>query len=328
MSVVRRKLRRIAAPLVSVVLALGIFMGITTLAHAATLDPSATPTDTATATDTVTPTDTPTTTPTDTATPTPTPTDTATPTPTPTPTPVQITTWWAVRQRTIAGGRTYFLARPFCAPLASQECADFLQKPRPMVIYGHPANWPEDATTATNVLAWLRHIDQDTIYAFAVSAGGTKMFDAQLCCTATPVDELAYLIGAVDDTAAMVGVDRSRVGLMGISNGGMLAELGACQRPDLFKAAASVSGTYAGMCNVGTSTVRQWHGSADTSVPLNGGNVYIAGAWRAVPPAASLAQRMASGSQFQLDVLPGLGHALPMSVLAEAGTWLNATLRS
>jgi len=332
-----RRRRAWAAPLAAVVIACTIFTGVTTIAHAATGDPVAASTDTATptVTDTATPTVTDTATPTasDTASPTasdtPTSSDTVTASPTATttsPTDVAITTWWATRLRTFASGRTYYLARPFCVPLDAAACTDFLQRPRRMVIYAHPAGWPEDATTAASTLGYFHGLDPDTIYAFSVSSGGTKVFDAGVCCASAPVDEIGYLAAIVDDTAHMVGVDRHRVGLLGISNGGMLAERGTCERPDLFVAAASLSGSFAGQCTTAVTTVRQWHGAVDPLVPLAGGTVYVAGAYRTFQPAASLAQRMATGSQFQLDVLPGLGHSLPTSVVRDAVLWLSATL--
>lgn len=235
-----------------------------------------------------------------------------------------VTTSWVVRRATLADGRTYFVNRPACTPVEAAGCVDFLAKPRPVVVYLHSAGQAEDGYTAARTTRLLRTWSTDTVFAFAVSALGDKYFDAGLCCTPAPVDDVGYLAAIVEDLAAGgVAVDRDRVAAMGVSNGGMLAERAACERPQTFRAAASISGTFSGACDVGTVHVRQWHGAVDPIVPVNGGGVWILGQWRVFKPAASLAQRMQATSTYQLDVLPGLAHFVPLQYYRDAVAWLD-----
>lgn len=293
---------------IAVVAICGLGISVMSVVHAAEGDPVPEPTSTAsdspTAGETVTP------------------SETVTPTPTEEP----ITTWWNVRKRTFPDGRIYYVNRPFCHPMTASECVSFIAQERQAVIYLHSAMQAEDESTAANSLRWLRLQSPETIFAFAVSAGGARTFDGGVCCTTAPVDELAYLDAIIRDVDLLVGLDPGRIGLLGMSNGGMVAERGICERPDLFAAAGSLSGSFAGPCDAGVVTVRQWHGAWDNVVPLNGGTRTILNVQRSFKPAASLAQRMAAGSDFHLEVVPATGHGLPGAVLVAATRWLTATL--
>lgn len=235
---------------------------------------------------------------------------------------------WSVQLRTLEDGRTYYINAPSCAPADATECLAFLGRARDVVVWWHGAGGHEDLETATRWLTSLHSWGRDTLFVFAMSQGGTRVFDAGVCCTRAPVDDVGYLVRVVDDVASRWSVDRRRVGAAGFSNGGIMAERLACERPDVVAAASSLAGTFAGTCDVARTHVAQWHGALDKPVPLNGGTTWVAGAERTFPPAASLGQRMLSGSTFVLQVRPGVGHGLPWADYRESVRWLLVTIQA
>ncbi len=288
-----------------------------------TTDPSPTPTATATVTTDPSPTSTVTTDPT----PTPTPTPTATSEPTPTPEP--LVKGFAVQQFTLASGRTYFARVPTCTPAPAPECTDWLGTARQVLIYGHVYGANESSDAATFALNWYANLRKqtDTIWVFAVSAGGTKAFNAGICCTFNTVDDVGYLVDAVADLGTRTTINAGRVGIFGVSNGGMLALRAACERPDVFDAGASFAGTFAGPCPQAGVRIMQMHGAADKVVPLRGGWSFIIDRWINFPPATDLASTMAAGSSFPLTVYPGVGHSPSWTHLYAEQNWVLANLR-
>lgn len=239
-----------------------------------------------------------------------------------------VTTAWSVQLRTLEDGRTYYVNAPSCSPADATECVAFLARARDVVVWFHAAGAHEDVDTATRWLTALHSWSRDTLVVFATSLGGTRVFDGGVCCTRAPVDDVGYLVRVIDDIASRWSVDRRRVGAAGVSNGGIMAARLACERPDVVAAGASLAGTFAGPCDVATTQVAQWHGALDKPVPLNGGTTFVAGAERTFPPAASLGQRMLSGSTFALRVRPGVGHGLPLADYRESVRWLVVTIRA
>ncbi len=55
-------------------------------------------------------------------------------------------------------------------------------------------------------------------------------------------DDVGFLVALVDDLAARYAIDRARVFVTGMSNGGFMASRLACERPDVFAAFAPVAG--------------------------------------------------------------------------------------
>ncbi len=239
----------------------------------------------------------------------------------------RVSTSWTTEERTLVGGRTFFVRVPSCSPARSPGCRRFLELERAVVVFLHGANGPEDRDTASRWLAGLHAQNPETIFAFGVSEAGSRRWDAGFCCTSEPVDDVGYLARVVDNIARGWAVDRRRAGVTGFSNGGMLALRATCERPELFAAAAALAATYDGACDVGRTSIGQWHGGRDSLVPLNGGTVTIVGAQRTLPPVASLAQRMAAGSLYVLRVLPKRAHAMSWLQFRQSTRWLVSTLR-
>ncbi len=95
------------------------------------------------------------------------------------------------------------------------------------------------------------------------------------------VDDIGFLSNLAQDLTATNGFDPSCTYVCGMSNGGMMSYLLGCERPDVFRAFASVTGTvtsnFASNClpNI-TVPFMQIHGTSDLVVPYNGGTVAAA----------------------------------------------------
>ena len=96
------------------------------------------------------------------------------------------------------------------------------------------------------------------------------------------LDDVGFVLAAVDDVARRNPVDRSRLYVVGFSNGGMLAYRIAAEHPGIVAAVAVVSATIGG---VPTPNEPEWsiarpmrpvavlaiHGIDDTNIPIEGG---------------------------------------------------------
>lgn len=233
---------------------------------------------------------------------------------------------WTVEQRTLDSGRTYFVGAPTC--VGSTGCAAWLDHPRKLIIWLHGAGQVEDAANATPVVKGIfAFTGGDAIPVFAVSAGATRVFDADLCCTFAPVDEIGYLQDVIADVGTVAPIDPSHVGLSGASNGGMLATKAICTRPDLFKAIAVWAASWQGQCDKAPVTIGHWHGSADVSIPVAGGTTSLRGHSVRFPPADALRGHLAAGSTFKLTVVPGAPHwPAPLASAEEMLVWLDRHL--
>lgn len=240
-----------------------------------------------------------------------------------------VTTGWEIKQFTQDDGRTFFARVPTCAPATDQACVDSLAQPRQLIIYSHGAGTAENEAKATQALNGLASIWPNAMYVYSVSKDATLRWDSGICCTyERRVDDVGYLVKAVEQLDVDYGVKRTGVGLIGDSNGGMLSHKAACERPDVFKAAASFAGTYTGQCDKKGVILAQWHGGADTVLPVSGGDAKIDGRTLTFPPASAIATRMSAGSQFTLTVEPGLGHFPHYWIYWQELVWLVGKLGS
>ena len=238
-----------------------------------------------------------------------------------------VTTGWEVKEFIQDDGRTFFARVPTCVPATDQACVDSLAQPRQVILYSHGAGTAEHQNQATLALNNLAAIWPNAIYVYSVSKDATRRWDSGICCTYEKrVDDVGYLVKAVEQIDVDYGVKRSGVGLIGDSNGGMLSHKAACERPDVFRAASSFAGTYTGPCDGKNVILAQWHGGADEVVPVNGGQYTIDGRTLTFPPAAAIATRMSVGSQFVLTVEPGLGHFPHWWIYWQELVWLVGKL--
>ena len=99
-------------------------------------------------------------------------------------------------------------------------------------------------------------------------------WNAGRCCGYSSqhnIDDERFLVDVVHTIALSQHVDLHRVYVTGFSNGGMMALKLACDRPDIFAAAASVSGTLEAPCTTNAPAATLYiHGLDDTTVPFKG----------------------------------------------------------
>lgn len=92
------------------------------------------------------------------------------------------------------------------------------------------------------------------------------------------VDDVGFLSNLAIDLSSLYNLDEACTYVSGMSNGGMMSYYLGCERPDVFKAIASVTGTitdnFIANCS-GNIPVpfMQIHGTADIIVPYNGGDI-------------------------------------------------------
>ena len=93
------------------------------------------------------------------------------------------------------------------------------------------------------------------------------------CCNwdGSDVDDFGYLVGLLDEAMEKYHVDRSRVALVGHSNGGYMSHRIACDRADLVTGIASIAGTSFGNMDLSCEashpvSVLQIHGTLDATV--------------------------------------------------------------
>ncbi|RHW26737.1 hypothetical protein D0Z08_13365 [Nocardioides immobilis] len=225
-------------------------------------------------------------------------------------------------ERILPDGRTYFVRLPNCTPVDAPECTEILGRSRPVILFLHSAGAAEDATKADSWLTTLQRAAGNTILVFGVSKDSTRRWNGGLCCTTSAVDDVGYLTAIVDDLSDSWPINKARVGLLGHSNGGMLALRAICERPDAFAAVAALAATYGGPCDKAKTRIAQWHGAFDAKIPLDGGVVSLLGTTITFPPVAELTQRTAPGSYFMLRVTAGGGHALSSVEYRQAVAWL------
>jgi polyhydroxybutyrate depolymerase len=100
--------------------------------------------------------------------------------------------------------------------------------------------------------------------------------DSDVSAIDESIDDVGFLVAMIDDIATRHRVDPTRVYAMGISNGAMMANRLACERPDRFAAVGLVAGTgpekLEDVCAEGEpASVISIHGTVDPLVPYEGG---------------------------------------------------------
>jgi polyhydroxybutyrate depolymerase len=117
------------------------------------------------------------------------------------------------------------------------------------------------------------------VVAYPNGLGSPTDWNAGSCCSAASEndrDDVGFIAAVVGDIEAHACIDLARVYVAGFSNGGMMAVRLACQRADLFAAAATVSGSAAiplSTCQTSRPIAfMHIHGTADPLVPYDGGS--------------------------------------------------------
>jgi polyhydroxybutyrate depolymerase len=132
---------------------------------------------------------------------------------------------------------------------------------------------------------------------------GNRFWNAtDACCNfhGSDIDDVAYLVGLVDEIGRATLIDPKRVYLVGHSNGGFMSYRMACEQAPIFAAIVSLAGaTYhdAHMCAPSEPVaVLQIHGTSDDTILFLGGTLGVGGAGqtRRYPGAEATAKDWAS----------------------------------
>jgi poly(3-hydroxybutyrate) depolymerase len=194
----------------------------------------------------------------------------------------------------VSAGRSFYLAGTVKPGLA-----------RPLVIFLPGWRWTTAyAQSQTSATSYADAHNFTLVYA----QGAREAWNAGGCCGNSNANDDQYLADVVASVSRLTPVDRGRVYLMGFSNGGMMALKAACDRPDLFAAAGSVSGPLLTKCLHVVHFIHL-HGDADVDVPLLGG--YSAYTQTFFPSSMTESSRLPSGSTVVLKVIRRLDHRWP-----------------
>ncbi len=119
------------------------------------------------------------------------------------------------------------------------------------------------------------------------SGGGTsRSWNAGECCdpaSSAGVDDVAFLVKLLDTLESRYPVDPRRVYVAGHSNGAFMAQRLGCERPDRFRAIASVAGALSSSTCAPLQAVPmlQIYGTADQNVAPSSGRASV-DTWRAI----------------------------------------------
>jgi poly(3-hydroxybutyrate) depolymerase len=147
----------------------------------------------------------------------------------------------------------------------------------------------------------------------AKDRAGYLSWNAGGCCEFAAADDVGYLRQLVADVERRTAVDRHRVYVIGMSNGGMMALRAVCEAAYVFAAAGSVAGPRL-QSNCGRPIWRDLHGSADTIVPLHGGKT----AWNPLPFPDTTTEADRFGGFVSVGIVAGAQHTWPR---VGDGTW-------
>jgi poly(3-hydroxybutyrate) depolymerase len=215
--------------------------------------------------------------------------------------------YWAYNDPQV-GSRNYYL-----------QYDPFNTTPRPLWIALHAYRWTV-GTLRANTTADLDNFSASHNIVLAYGEGYSGSWNAgEPCCGAAlsrGLDDVAYLRAIVTNAAIRTPVDLSRVYVIGVSNGGMMAFRAAIEARDVFAGACAMGGDLL-VADQADAPVRlcEMHDAInDTTVPWAGG----AGFNELVFPAVwSVPLRLAYGSVW-VEYPHASGHAWPPGGTARA----------
>lgn len=161
---------------------------------------------------------------------------------------------------------------PVTVPLASRSLA-----PKPLLLVLHA--WHQSSGVARSMTGFDALADAGEVtvaYPHGLNGGhvGNESWNAGTCCgyaTHHEVDDVGFLTLAVQAISNLTPIDRTRVFVVGWSNGAMMALRAVCDRPDVFRGAVSLSGTLLSPCEAGpAASALLVNGQRDTTVPYAG----------------------------------------------------------
>ncbi|HEX7102152.1 MAG TPA: PHB depolymerase family esterase [Nitrolancea sp.] len=210
-----------------------------------------------------------------------------------------------------------------------------LSGPAPLVVMLHGGFGSADK--AESAYGWDAEADHEHFLVAYPNSIGVAWNTGGGCCgqaASRNVDDVGFIRVMIEQISRDTSVDQSRIYATGISNGGILAYTLACQTT-IFAAIGPDSATQLGSCDqLAPISIIHIHGTADTTIPYNGGEgdgtAHINGpaipalnaAWRAIVQCAQPAittegavttsiASCAGGRTVELISIAGAGHQWP-----------------
>ena len=185
----------------------------------------------------------------------------------------------------------------------------------PLMIALHGHSWTAARfrdTTQLNQIADLKN------FIVAYPDGEGNMWNAGNCCSTLGTDDVTLISGMIDSITSKYNIDKSRVWVLGHSNGAMMAYRAACEIGEKITAIGVGGGTFAAYsCKPAKAvSVIQVHGTADQTISIDGtiwGPTPLLSATKYASYAgcsttSSSTWTCTNGSQIQVNIENGVGH--------------------
>jgi polyhydroxybutyrate depolymerase len=164
----------------------------------------------------------------------------------------------------------------------------------------------------------LDQIADSKNFIVAYPDGEGSMWNAGNCCSTLGTDDVTLISGMIDSITSKYNIDKTRVWVLGHSNGAMMAYRAACEIPEKVTAIAVGAGTFAAFSCKPTKPVSviQIHGTADQTLSIDGtiwGPSPLTSAakyagYAGCSAASSSTWTCPNGSQIQVKIEDGVGH--------------------
>jgi len=145
-----------------------------------------------------------------------------------------------------------------------------ISKPAALVIamHGYTSNAREMESMSN-----LDEVASENGFVVVYPEGLARSWNAGWCCNRNSNDDVGFISALIDRIAIAENIDRSRILATGMSNGAMMSQRLACELAGKVTAAVSVSGSLLlSTCRPSRPvSLLEFHGVADTVVPIKGG---------------------------------------------------------
>ena len=204
----------------------------------------------------------------------------------------------------------------------------------PLMIALHGHSWTAARFRDTSL---LDQVADSKNFIIAYPDGEGSMWNAGNCCSTLGTDDVTLISGMIDSISSKYNIDKSRVWVLGHSNGAMMAYRAACEISEKVTAIAVGAGTFAAFSCKPTKAVSviEVHGTADQTLSIDGtmwGPSPLVSAakyagYAGCSAASSSTWTCPNGSQVQVNIENGVGH-YSQSWWAEMTNFLFAHPRS
>lgn len=185
----------------------------------------------------------------------------------------------------------------------------------PLMIALHGHSWTASRFRETTQ---LDQVADSKNFIIAYPDGEGNMWNAGNCCSTLGTDDVTLISGMIDSISSKYNIDKSRVWVLGHSNGAMMAYRAACEISEKVTAIAVGAGTFAAFSCKPTKSVSviEVHGTADQTLSIDGtiwGPAPLASAakyagYAGCSAASSSTWTCPNGSQIQVTIENGVGH--------------------